>query len=146
MRLTIVVETLTVGKDYVFFDDLNLSGCGIPDDVRALQWNENSGHIEFVGVEPNQDIQELPSWALACVDVWQIKFDSQNAPPSPEQMIQINSSLAAQLLRDSDWTMLSDVALQNKDEWTAYRSILRSIAINPTADVVFPPTPQEQWQ
>jgi len=27
----------------------------------------------------------------------------------------------------SDWTMLPDVALENKDAWTAYRALLRSL-------------------
>jgi hypothetical protein len=145
MRLTILPETDTVSKDGLSFDELALETCGIPSNVHALQWHDNSGHIEFVSTAPNQAIYELPTWASACVDVWQVKFDNQNAPPSPEQMIQINASLAAQLLRDSDWTMLPDVALQNKDEWMAYRSIVRGIAISPTADAVFPPPPQEKW-
>lgn len=68
----------------ICFKGLDLSSCGIPANVWALQWNENgetnSGHIEFTGANTqNQEITELPVWATACVAKWQEAKDAADA-------------------------------------------------------------------
>ena len=66
MRLTIVVVDNSVGKDGLFYNNLNLSTCNIPPNVWALQWDNTSGHIEYKEVTTqNEDITELPAWANA---------------------------------------------------------------------------------
>lgn len=88
MRLTIIPTDGFVNVDGApKFQPLDLSGCGIPADVHALQWYETRGWIEFRDDEDpftpkqsNQDITELPAWAAACVQVWE-----QWTPPEPEQ-------------------------------------------------------------
>lgn len=86
MRLTIIPVDGFVNVDgnpkVQLFD---LSTCGIPADVHALQWYETCGWIEFRDDEDpfttkpaNQDITELPQWANACVQVWE-----QWTPPEP---------------------------------------------------------------
>ena len=72
MRITIITETSSVGKDMVFYDDLDLSSCNIPNNIWALQWNGLSGHIEFDTPIPNEDITSLPSWANACFRVCKV--------------------------------------------------------------------------
>ena len=60
---------------------------------------------------------------------------------------------AKQILTDTDWTTIPDVAdpeksnpyLTNQNEFVEYRNIIRNIAINPTLDAVFPPQPNEVW-
>lgn len=143
MRLTIVTETSTVGKDGIFYDGLNLTGCQIPTDVWALQWDNSSGEIEFNTPIPNQEIVELPSWANACLQVWDVA--NTPIPPTPEQIIASNKAKAEGLLQESDWSVLPDVPLQNKLEWEAYRAALRQIAVNPTLDPVWPVKPQTIW-
>jgi hypothetical protein len=73
MRLVILSDG-TVGKDGLFFSGLDLSGCGLPANFWALQWNEhgdNRGHIEYNSpLIGNTDITEVPAWANACVAVW----------------------------------------------------------------------------
>lgn len=144
MRLTIITETLTVGKDGVFFDDLDLTSCQIPSNVWALQWYGSSGHIEFDTSIPNQDITELPSWANACLSVW--ATENTPVPPTPEQTIANNKTKAERFLLESDWSVLPDVPLVNKSEWETYRSALRQIAINPTTSPVWPNKPESVWQ
>lgn len=144
MRLTIITETLTVGKDGVFFDDLDLTSCQIPSNVWALQWYGSSGHIEFDTPIPNQDITELPSWANACLSVW--TTENTPVPPTPEQTIANNKTKAERFLLESDWSVLPDVPLVNKSEWETYRSALRQIAINPTTSPVWPNKPESVWQ
>jgi hypothetical protein len=79
MRLVIVGPDNAVGKDGVFYDNLNLSQCGLPANFWALQWNErgnNTGHIEYDSpLIDNTLLTELPAWANACVAVWQTKAD-----------------------------------------------------------------------
>jgi hypothetical protein len=74
MRLTIIPADESVGKNGVFYSELDLSSCNIPANVHALQWEEsepNKGHIEFKSaLVQNQDITELPTWANACVAKW----------------------------------------------------------------------------
>ena len=144
MRLTIVTIDKAVGIDGLFYDNLDLAACGVPDDVWALQWNGSSGHIEFNGTIANQDITALPAWADACVDLWNVA--NTPIPPTSDQIIAANKEKAENLLLWSDWSVLPDVPLANKTEWEAYRSALRQIAISPTIDPVWPQKPESVWQ
>lgn len=65
-----------------------------------------------------------------------------------------NKIKASNLLSETDWTTISDVAdpvlsnpyLMNQADFFAYRSTLRRIAVYPTAgNITFPIKPQEQW-
>ena len=147
MRITIIAETQSVGKDGTFYNDLNLTQCQIPNDIWALQWHGNSGWIEFNTPIPNEDITILPSWATACVSVWDAKdYEEKHPPaPTPEQIIESNERKAKKLLVESDWTQLPDVNLVNQSEWDAYRQALRVIATNSTVDPVWPVKPQSVW-
>lgn len=83
MRLVIITQTSTVGKNNLFYNNLDLSDCGIPVNVWALQWEEwepNKGHIEFnSSLIPNQDITSLPEWANSCLQKWQEAYDAEQA-------------------------------------------------------------------
>lgn len=83
MRLVILKPTNTVGKDGLFIDNLDLSGCNLPANLWALQWNEhgdNTGHIEYNSPSiPNDEITQIPTWAGDCIDVWQAELDRQAA-------------------------------------------------------------------
>ena len=79
MKLTIIIEDNAVYVDGVMKAyaplPLDLSNCGIPDNVHALQWKENAGWIEFNdnldGSKPeNEPITVLPQWANNCVEIW----------------------------------------------------------------------------
>jgi len=89
MRLTIVPDDSFVAVDGDgSHHPLDLSQCGIPADVHALQWFDSRGWIEFDDPvdpfspkPPNEDIYSLPEWALACVGVWELW--TPPAPPEP---------------------------------------------------------------
>lgn len=71
MKLIIVTEENKVNKDGLAYKDLDLSSCGIPDNVWALQWRDTSGWVEDKSaLVQNQDITELPAWATACLAKW----------------------------------------------------------------------------
>jgi hypothetical protein len=78
MKLTIIKDDGAVYKDSVSYADLSLPT--IPSDVHALQWNNDKGHIEFVGkVKTNEEITELPSWANDALTAWQTVYDAEQA-------------------------------------------------------------------
>jgi len=78
MKLTIIKNDGAVYKDNLSY--LNLSLPTIPSDVHALQWNESTGHIEFVNnVKANEAITELPSWANDALTAWQTAYDAEQA-------------------------------------------------------------------
>jgi hypothetical protein len=73
-------------------------------------------------------------------------------PPAPTA--EENKAKASQLLYETDWTTISDVAdpalsnpyLMNQADFFVYRSALRQIAVYPTDGyITFPTKPQEQW-
>lgn len=79
-RLTIIPVDNAVYRDQGYIIDLDLSSCGIPDDVHALQWYDTSGWIEYKGPVENQDITELPNWALCCIQVWEQAYIPPQSP------------------------------------------------------------------
>lgn len=60
---------------------------------------------------------------------------------------------ASELLYETDWTTISDVSdpaksnpyLMNSNDFVAYRSALRQLAVYPVANPVWPTKPTEQW-
>jgi hypothetical protein len=78
MKLTIIKNDGAVYKDGKTYADLSLPT--IPSDVHALQWNESTGHIEFVNnVKANESITELPSWANDALTAWQTAYNAEQA-------------------------------------------------------------------
>lgn len=87
MRLVIIKETNTVIKDNQFYDNLDLSSCNLPNNLWALQWyDNNTGHIEYDSpMIQNDEITELPTWANACVEVWQLAKEAEEARLAAEE-------------------------------------------------------------
>ena len=72
--------------------------------------------------------------------------------PTDDFLKEVNRSKARQLLTETDWTSLPDVAdqsahphLVNTTDFYSYRNTLRTIAVNPTVQVEWPKRPVEQW-
>lgn len=53
---------------------------------------------------------------------------------------------AKRLLANSDWSVLPDVALENKATFESYRATLRSLVLNPVENPTFPDEPTAVWQ
>ena len=102
---------------------------GQPNQI--LSWN-----TEKLGEQPTQEQldEAYPIW-------------------EQQQKADQNSAQAKTILTNTDWTSIADVAnplksnpyLMNQAEFTAYRSTIRNIAVNPTWDAVFPTAPTEVW-
>jgi len=78
MKLSIIKNDGAVYKDGKSYSILSLTT--IPSDIHALQWNESTGHIEFVNnVKANEAITELPSWANDALTAWQTAYEAEQA-------------------------------------------------------------------
>jgi hypothetical protein len=152
MRLTIIPADGSVGEDEVFYNDLDLSSCGIPADVHALQWDGVAGWIEYDSpLMENQPITELPVWANCCMAKWtEANTPVPPQPPTAEQ----NKSTAVSKLTATDWTTIPDVAdpvksnpyLSNAQDFVVYRNAVRQYAVYPVAgNINWPTVPQEVW-
>ena len=150
MQLTIIPVDGSVKKDEIGYIKLDLSSCSIPSNVRALQWQETSGWVEFWD-QQNEDITTLPSWADCCLAVWTVA--NTPVPPSPPTAEE-NKQTAINLLKKTDWTAIPDVSdstksnpyLSNVSDFVAYRNAVRQYALNPVAgDIAWPTIPQEVW-
>lgn len=86
MRLSIIPLDGTVCVNGVCKTSLDLSQCGIPDGVHALQWYETNGEIEWsYPIAKNEQISILPTWANLCVDI----FDKKEPEPAPPSALEI---------------------------------------------------------
>lgn len=152
MKLTIICADGSVGENGLFYNDLDLSSCGIPADVHALQWQDTAGWIEYKSaLVQNQNITELPAWANCCMTKWtEANTPVPPAPPTAEQ----NKNTAASKLNATDWTTIPDVGdptksnpyLSNVQDFVVYRNAVRQYAINPVAgDINWPTKPTEVW-
>jgi hypothetical protein len=150
MLLSIIPIDGNVIKDKVGYLNLDLSSCSIPSNVRALQWQETVGWLEFWD-QQNEDITALPSWVDCCLAVWTVA--NTPVPPIPPTA-QKNKNKAIQLLQQSDWTQIPSVSdpalsnpyLANKNAFDIYRNSVRQYALNPVAgDITWPAIPQEVW-
>ena len=152
MLLTIIPVDGNVIKDKVGYLNLDLSSCGIPSNVRALQWQETTGWLEFWDKQ-NEDITELPSWTNCCLSAWY----AANNPPPPVPVpptAEENKQTAISILQATDWTQIPSVSdpalsnpyLANKNAFDLYRNSVRQYALNPVAgDINWPTIPQEVW-
>jgi len=84
MKLTIIKDDGAVYKDGKSYLKLSLST--IPNDVHALQWNNDKGHIEFVDdAKVNETITELPSWANDALTAWQTAYEVEQSEIAKSQ-------------------------------------------------------------
>jgi hypothetical protein len=83
MRISIIGTDNAVYVDGISYSGLDLSGCGLPANFWAFQWNEhgdNTGHIEYNSpLIQNDVVTEIPAWATACIAMWQAKLDQEAA-------------------------------------------------------------------
>ena len=153
MRLTIIPIDGTVSEDGMSYSGLDLSSCGIPGDVHALQWDGSAGWIEFNSpLVQNEPITQLPAWANCCMTKW----DDANTPKPPEPpSAEQNKQLAVAKLQETDWATIPDVAdplksnpcLDNAQDFVVYRNAVRQYAIYPVAgNIDWPIAPQAVWK
>lgn len=154
MRLTIIPADGSVGEDGNFYLNLDLSSCGIPADVHALQWDGVAGWIEFKDPVPNEEISSLPAWANCCMTKWAEANNPPPPPPPEPPTAEQNKKTASDKLYATDWTTIPDVAdptksnpyLSNPQDFVTYRNAVRQYAVYPVAGYIdWPIEPQAIW-
>ena len=160
MQLTIIPSDKFVSEDGLGYSPLDMSS--VPAGVHALQFDTsiNYGWIEYDlqpdGVlPPNEDIFELPSWAVTCQQEWATAdYNAKNPPPpTPAEALFKCKSIAMAYLAQTDWATIPDVAdpiksnpyLTNTADFVSYRNVIRNLAINPVENPVWPTMPTAQW-
>jgi hypothetical protein len=86
MKLTIIPIDGNVKKDGVGYIKLDLSSCAIPSNVRALQWQDTSGWLEF-WEKQNEEITELPNRVNDALIAWQQAYDAEQAIKLKQQTV-----------------------------------------------------------
>jgi hypothetical protein len=71
MKLTIIPSDNAVYKNLKFNKDLLWDGT--PENVHALQWENDLGWIEYSNEFLNETITQLPDWALNALAAWEMK-------------------------------------------------------------------------
>lgn len=154
MKLSIIVPDKMVVIDGIVHEGLDVSS--LPPEVRAIQWNENFGEVEFFrdangDHAPNAIINSLEIPAIqAVITKWNEAHTAAMTPPvlTSEDLIALCKRQAKDLLVDSDWTQQADVrqTLLNAKEFDAYRAVLRSLTLEPVEAPTWPTAPIPVWK
>jgi hypothetical protein len=143
-----------VGDYQVLFPNTSFPASGPTPEWMA----ENSCLPVSVWLPYDPTTQYLESVAPYILDA--VVYTIQVAQLTPEMIEQQHQSEAAQnkttatnLLSQTDWTAIPDVAdpaksdpyLVNQAEFVSWRSAIRAIAVTPTWDAVFSAQPNEVW-
>jgi hypothetical protein len=131
MRLTIIRDMGLVHVDGRGHDEQDMSG--VPENVNAVQWDGESGEIEFVDNTPNEEITSLPAWASDKAAAMSTKLAEEDAEAeearayaeSPEGKAEAVRIERDRLIAETDWWASSDLTMSA--EQIAYRQALRDI-------------------
>jgi Phage tail assembly chaperone protein len=152
MRLTIITADKGIGIDGQFILGIQEELSWIPSNIRAVQWYETWGEIEYGDGSPNEKIEELGIYEQA-VDT----FNNEKQRLEDEEKAKAEATEAARdywkefrdlrnkKLTECDWTQTLDAPLteEQKTSWINYRQELRDLPGN-TEDPknpIWPPTP-----
>lgn len=157
MKVTIIPSDTYCSVDGVGYDHVDMST--VPEDVHAVQYDFDSGWIEFVSFgethRPNEPITNLDQFQ-AVLDSWnEIDYLVKHPPAPPPPNAHINQMYAQDGLEETDWTQIPSVSdpalsnpyLTNAAEFAEYRNFLRQYAINPVSGFIdWPTQPQAIWE
>ena len=123
MRLTIIPSDRAVYVNGSVITGLIFSS---PGTVRALQWKESSGWIEYTDGGLNEQINALPQWAVDAVaartKAVADALEAANAPPTAEQLAEQalrekHEADAATAKADAKLSALADMSPAQVREW-----------------------------
>lgn len=143
MKLTIIRDMGLVHVDGRGHAELDMSS--VPSNVRAVQWDNNSGEIEYTD-RNNEPITSLPSWASDIATARKAIIDAEIAEEEAAAAYLLTDAGKAELIRNerdsrlkvTDWWVLPDRT--PSDAQLAYRQALRDITNQETfpTSVVWP--------
>ena len=97
-----------------------------------------------------QEFEVSPSmvWMDApenCQTGWILVNGALQSPPAKPFPPELTKAIAKEKIALTDWAILADVNLANKNEFESYRSQLRELIKNPVANPTWPTEPQPIW-
>lgn len=151
MKITIIPSDGAVYENGICYS--NLTWYGTPTNIHALQWDTDSGWLEFNDGSMNEDISGLPDWAINAMAAWEQANNPPPPPPPEPPTAEQNKATAVNLLKDTDWATESDVIdptksphLVNQSEFLDYRNQVRQYAVYPIAGYInWPVVPESVW-
>ena len=112
--------------------------------------------LNYIGSQWSMDGSEYSGldWLDSTPKPTQEELDALWIPTQEADSKAANKATASQLLANTDWTTIADVAspsnnprLGNQSEFIAYRNVIRAIAVYPPAgQVTWPTAPTEIWE
>lgn len=142
MRLSIVVSDRAISIDGDGLGDIREDMSWIPNDVHAVQWDSDNGHIEFKNhIKPNEFITELGIYEQAIQTLVAEKKRRIVEQQEEEEALDMIRDFTAELkslrtnkLSACDWTAVNDNKLDTstKTAWEEYRQALRDLPDNVT--------------
>ncbi len=123
MKLTIIPSDQTVirnGKALNFPFSL--------PDIRAVQWDNGSGEVEYLDGRPNKKITSLAPFQSVS-NAWQTEKTrlEDEAIEAAKPTVAALKAYRNELLEKCDWTQSNDVILSNNPLWLIYRQELRDL-------------------
>ncbi|EGY24603.1 hypothetical protein DA2_3219 [Desulfovibrio sp. A2] len=109
MRLTIIRDDNVVIVDG---RALAVDLAGLPDNLHAVQWDGQAGHVEFNDGTPNEKLEDISAWQ-SVVDAWGAARQAEDAP-SPE--LNLEEAKAAKL---AEIAKAHDAALAGLVAWSS---------------------------
>ena len=111
----------------------------IPENLRALQWHDSAGHIEYTDGQPNRPLTSADYDAVVApfVALWQAEYDrleeERNRPLTPEKKAELIRQQRNALLSATDYLMMPDYPMDEaaRESLGAYRQALRDIPEQP---------------
>lgn len=136
MKLTIIVDDRLIKIDNEGLGEIQEDMSWIPNDVHAIQWNGDTGHIEYKTGKPNETITELGIYEKAVETLSSEKLRREREEIEAQEAIDLitdwtNSlrNLRNHRLTKCDWTQIPDNSLteDQKAAWRTYRQLLRDL-------------------
>ena len=111
--------------------------------------------LNYIGSQWSMDGSEYSGldWLDSTPKPTQEELDALWIPTQEADSKAANKATASQLLANTDWTTIADVAspsnnprLGNQSDFIAYRNVIRAIAVYPPAgEIVWATPPTEVW-
>lgn len=111
-----------------------IHGGNMPNDIVEITAEQHASLMEGQAIGQCIDCDEN---GLPCL--------CDSPAPSTEALLEVCKAKAKQLLQETDWSQLTDVAISNKAAFDAYRSAVRAIYFNPVTEPVWPERPEADW-
>jgi len=127
------------GKEMIFYNEIISEMVYTQEYVKFL--SDNS-FVEIMDYDFRKEGKQY-------IKITEGEYNDYITEKNRKNKIEKNKQLLSSSLLGSDFIMLEDVGISNKDDFKAYRSKLRELLSSSdevlAGDIVFPPKPQEIW-